>query len=652
MFEFDKTQLINLEYSLSKELIRTNRAGSFASTTIIGCNTRKYHGLLITPQPAIDDGQHVLLSTLDETIIQRDAEFNLAIHKYPGIYNPKGHKYIREFFLDPTPRLVYRVGGVVLSKEMLFLEDEARIVVRYTLEDAHSYTILRLRPFLAFRNVHALSKANVFVDRRFDVVENGIKTRLYQGYSFLYMQLSKENEYISVPDWYYDIEYPEEMKRGYECHEDLFAPGYFELPIKKGESIVFSAGLTEKNTKSLNRLFNNEIKKRVPRNSFENCLKNSAQQFFVKRGKNIDIIAGFPWFGRWGRDTFISLPGLTLAHNDERLFFDVVDTMLHDLKGPFFPNTGTGKFAAFNSVDTSLWFFWAMQKYTSKSLNHSNTWKVYGWAMKQILYGYRDGNNGSVRMLDNGLLYAGLHGFALTWMDAIVAGKPVTPRIGMPVEINALWYNAIMFTLELATLAGDAEFVAEWHHLPEIIRESFKNTFWEKDKGYLADYVDGEYKDFSVRPNMLIAVSLPYSPVSEAVGKLVLDKVKGELLTPRGIRSLSPKNPAYVGTCEGSQTERDMAYHQGSVWPWLLAHFTESYLKIHGAAVIHEMKQLYQGLGDTMSEHGINSVSEIYDGDPPHTPRGTISQAWSVAEVIRMGQIIADFEKDFEKNTL
>ena len=244
--QFDKKQLINLEYSLSRELIRSNRAGAFASKTIVGCNTRKYHGLLVVPQPLIDDDNHVLLSNLDETIIQHDAEFNLGIHKYPGgIYDPKGHKYVRDFNSDPIPNTVFRVGGVVLRREMIFTEKADRIMIKYTLEEAHSPTILRLTPFLAFRNMHRLSQANVEVNKKYQKIKNGIKLRLYPGYSHLYMQFSKQADYIHAPEWYYNIEYQEEMERGYEYEEDLFVPGFFELKIKQGESIVFVAGLQE-----------------------------------------------------------------------------------------------------------------------------------------------------------------------------------------------------------------------------------------------------------------------------------------------------------------------------------------------------------------------------------------------------------------------
>ena len=353
--EFDKTQLINLEYSLKRELLGSNRTGCYTYTTIITCNTRKYHGLLVCPMDELDGENHVILSSVDEMIIQHEQRFNLGIHKYAGdCYDPKGHKYIRDFEAVPVPKITYRVGGVVLTKEVLLAENEERILIRYKLVEANSPTTLQFKPFLAFRNVHRLSKANIYANTKYNFVNNGIRTRLYQDYPDLFMQFSKNVEFIPSPDWYYNIEYIEEQRRGYDYKEDLFVPGFFETPIKKGESIIFSAGLKEAGTTNLKRKFDSEINKRAPGNSYINCLKNAARQFIVKKGKKAEIIAGFPWFGRWGRDTFISLPGLTLTIGDFKICKSILDTMAGELEGGLFPNVGKGNSASFNSVDTPL----------------------------------------------------------------------------------------------------------------------------------------------------------------------------------------------------------------------------------------------------------------------------------------------------------
>jgi predicted glycogen debranching enzyme len=641
---FDKNQLVNLEYSLNRELLRSNRAGSYANLTIANCNTRRYHGLLITPQPGIDHENHVLLSSLDETVIQMDSEFNLGIHKYPGgIYNPKGHKYIRDFVTEPSPKMTYRVGGVIMTKEMLFTTREDRIIIKYTLVDAHSPTKLRLKPFLAFRNIHDLSKENIFADKKYEKVPQGIKVRMYQGYTDLFMQISKENEYTHVPDWYYKIEYQEEMDRGYDYQEDLYVPGFFEFDISKGESIYFAAGTKELNPSSMKRAFEAELEKRIPRNNFANCLTNSAQQFIIKKEKGTEVAAGFPWFGRSGRSTFVSLPGLTLVNGDNTTCKAVIDTMVSEMKGPLFPNFGSGSTATFNAADTSLWFFWTLQQYAEFTGDKKAVWKDYGKKMKAILDAYHDGTDFNIHMDTDGLIYAGVHGVALTWMDAIANGKPVTPRMGKTVEINALWYNAICFSLELAREFNDTAFCKKWEAIASLVPDSFVATFWSPERRYLADYVDGAYKDWAVRPNMVIATSLPYSPVSEEIRKEVLSRVKQELLTPRGLRTLTPKSPIYKGAYYGNQAEREAAYHQGSVSPWLLGHFVEGYLKIHGKSGMSLIKSLYEGFEPVMTEHGIGTISELYDGDPPHTGRGAISQASSVAELLRIGYLIKKF---------
>jgi predicted glycogen debranching enzyme len=644
---FVKGQLINLEFSLGRELVRSNRSGGYSSTTIAGCNTRKYHGLLVVPQPWFDHDNHVLLSSIDETIIQHDEQFNFGVRMYPnGVFDPRGHKYLREFYAEPIPRLIYRVGGVVLSKEMIFAENESRILIKYTLLDAHSRTILRLKPFLAFRNVHQLSKANINLNNKFEDAQNGKSWQLYSGYSRLYFQLSKECEYTHIPDWYYNVEYIREKERGFPSHEDLFVPGFFEVELKKGESVIVSAGLEEKQPTTFNRQFSAESNKRTPRNNFENCLINSAEQFIVRDKKKAEIMAGFPWFGTWGRDTFIALPGLTLLRGAEADFKAVIDTALSNMQGPLFPNIGHNNKPDYSSVDAPLWFFWSMQQYTILKGNHSEIWKTYKKKFQLILNGYKQGTDFNIKMNDNGLIYAGGTGMALTWMDVVSNGKPVTPRTGLAVEINALWYNAVCFAVELAGKAGDKAFVNEWKSWPEKIKTSFVATFWDSTKGYLADYVNDTEVNWTVRPNMLFAVSLPYSPLNDDMQIQVLNKVKSELLTERGLRSLTPTDENYVGNLTGNQLERDQAYHQGTVFPWLIGPFCEAWLKLHGKSGVSLVDEIYHGFESTLLEAGIGNISEVYDGNPPHDPRGGISQAWNVAALLTVRKMLDDMSEN------
>lgn len=635
---YEKGQLVNLEYALPKELLRTNRAGAYASTSIIGCNTRKYHGLLVTPQPALDGGNHVLISSLDETVIQHEAEFNLALHKFKGeIFQPRGHKYIRDLTSEPIPRLTYRVGGVVLTKEQLFSQKDDRILIRYTLVDAHSPTTLRFKPFLAFRNVHSLSKANVGYDNRYQPARQGICIQMYPGYTPLYLQFSKEVEYVHVPDWYYDIEYPKERERGYEYLEDLYVPGFFELPIKKGESIIFSAGTSEASPAGLKRLFTIETNRRTPRNNFENCLQNSAQQFLLERDGRTELVAGFPWYAASARESFISLPGALLSAGDDSHFLRIIDGLVDGMEGPLFPSYIDHRNKHFNSVDAPLWFFWALQQYIKMmGVDPLQVYGKYGEVMERILHGFRDGSRFNVKMMDNGLLYAGEPGNALTWMNARAHNGPVTPRIGLAVEVNALWYNAMMFFIDLAEMAGRPGKADFWIKTAKKTHCSFNNIFWLKDKEHLADYVNGEYKDASVRPNQLFAVSLPYTPLTEERQKAVLDVVTRELLTQRGLRTLSPKNLAYKGHSHGDESARAQAYHNGTAYPWLMGAYTDAMLKLHGKSVVSKLKKMFFGFEPTIMEAGIGSVSEVYDGDPPQLPGGAISYAPSVAELLRM----------------
>jgi len=588
----------------------------------------------------IDNENHVILSGLDVSVIQHETTFNLAVRKYPNIFEPKGHKYLEEFHLKNIPTFTYRVGGVTLKVEYLLGEDE-RIFIKYTLLEAHSPTKLKLKPFLAFRNVHKLSKANFYVNTKYKSIPNGVKLKMYEGYKFLYLQLDKKAEYVHVPDWYYNIEYQEEMERGYEYQEDLYVPGYFEVPIEKGESIIFTASLNEILPQNIVEKFADSLKNTLPNNNYLNCLKNAARQFISTRNNRTEITAGFPWFGRWGRDTFIALPGLTLYNNnDTATCKTVLDTMIQELNGGLFPNIGTGDEAVCNSADAPLWFFWSLQQYLLFTKNTAEIWQEYGQTMKNILENYRNGTHYNIKMHENGLIWQGELGKALTWMDAIVADIPVTPRFGFAVEINALWYNAVRFTLALAKENNDTEFIQNWQDIPELIKQSFVNSFWEEEKGYLADIVTYNIKDWSIRPNQIFACSLPYSILNEDIRASILDTVKSLLLTQKGIRTLSPSHPDFVGIYAGNQAERDRAYHQGTVWIWLLGHFCEAYLQIYQKEGLDLVKKMFHSFEENMAIRGLGTVSEIYDGNPPHRPNGTISQAWSVAELLRINDMI------------
>ena len=634
--KFNKAELVNLEYSTFREFVRTNRAGSYSSSTIIGCNTRKYHGLMVCPVSSPDNEKYVLLSSVDETIIQRDAEFNLGIHKYgPDTYFPKGHKYIVDFDIEYIPKITYRVGGVVFTKEFVLVNEKEQILIKYTLVDAHSPTKLRLRPMLANRGIHELGHANIFANGRVNFIKNGVSSQMYESLPTINMQLSKECDFVQVPDWYYGIEYAKEQERGYDYKEDLFTPGYFEVDIKKGESVLFSASLSEESPVGFSKKYSTDLKKRILRNGFFPCLKNAAQQFIVRKDGKTEVIAGYPWFGAWGRDTFIALPGITLTLGDTKTCREALDTMVKRMNGGLFPNMGGHDTPAFNSVDAPLWFFYTLQRY-AKAVGNKEVWKAYKKAMASILNGFRNGLPYNIKMHDNGLIWQGTEGKALTWMDAVVNGVPVTPRTGYAVEINLLWYNAVCWYMDMAKENGEPKEVSAWEGIPKKIETSFVEHFWSVEKGYLADCTDGVKQDWAIRPNQIFGTSLPYSPITPEMQISVLDVVTKQLLTPRGLRTLSPDNINYKGTYNGDQDTRDQAYHQGTVWPWLLEAYSIGYLKMNKRSGKAFIKRLVEGFEEEMTVHGIGSISEIYNGNPPHDGRGAISQAWSVGALLSM----------------
>ena len=633
--------MTNLEESLHKELLRTNRSGAYSCSTIVDCNTRKYHGLLVVPVPELDDENHVLLSSLDPTVIQHGAEFNLGLHKYQGNnYSPKGHKYIREFDCDKVPTTVYRVGGVILKKEVVFQHYEDRILIRYTLVDAHSATTLRFRPFLAFRSVRQFTHENSTASRAYEEVDNGIRTKMYAGYPFLYMQFSKKNQFVFHPDWYRGVEYPKEQERGYASNEDLYVPGYFEMDIKKGESVVFSASTSQIKTTTLRSLFEKEVEARAPRDNFFHCLVNAAHQFH-KREKNDDryLLAGYPWFKCRARDTFIALPGLTLAIDEQDYFELVMKTAEKGLREFMEGKPITAKIYEMEQPDVPLWAVWAIQQY-AKSAGRDKCSQMYGKLLEDIIHYIIDGNHPNLRLDDNGLLYADGRDKAVTWMNSTANGRPVVPRSGYIVEFNALWYNALKFCASIATDNGRADEAAELNDLADVAGESFVNTFLN-EYGYLYDYVDGNMVDWSVRPNMVFAVAFDYSPLSKEQKRSVLDICTRELLTPKGLRSLSPKSGGYNPMYVGQQTQRDYAYHQGTAWPWLEGFYFEACIKLYKHTRLSFIERQLVGFEDEMSYHALGSISELFDGNPPFNGRGAMSFAMNVAEILRATKMLA-----------
>lgn len=646
---FDKRQLVNLEFTMNKEILRSNRSGAFYNTTIIGCNTRKYHGLLVVPQPQLDNNNHVLLSQLDETIIANKEEFHLGVHEYKdGTVAPRGHKYLREFTAEPIPKLKYRVGSSILTKEYIFEEKEPRILIRYTLEEAMQPITLRLMPFLAFRNVHMLTHENYTANRKYTAIKNGAAWQMYENYDTLCLQISKATEYTHCPMWYKDEFYIREFERGYDAVEDLYVPGFFEVAMRQGDSIVVSAGLDERNPAMFKKQFENQIEHRIPRDSFEHCLQNSAQQFIIKGEDGTRMFAGFPWFGSCSRDTFLSLPGICLARGDEKTFKELLKYMIERMQGAFFPHRYYQKNLYYTAVDSPLWFFMDLQKYESMlGQDRKTIWREYGKVVTTILESFIEGTDFNVKAHDNGLLYAGNERLALTWMNVFCDGKPWTPRTGYAIEVNALWYNALRYGVELLLEANKKNpLLKKWRDYAKRIEESFVKTFYDEKNDMFYDFVNENEKNAMVRPNMLLAGSLRYSPLDDRMKKRILDITRSELLTIRGLRSLSPRDEHYRGVTIGNHREREQAYHMGTVFPWLIMPYTDLCVRIYGKTALPYLEDLYNGFEQAIFENGIGSISEIYDGNPPHEARGCISQSTSVAALLYLNHVINYLKND------
>lgn len=642
--KLEQALMTNLDESLRREILRTNRSGAYSCSTVVDCNTRKYHGLLVVPVPELDDENHVLLSSLDCTVVQHGAEFNLAVHKYQGgHYSPNGHKYIREFSSEQVPTTLYRVGGVVLKKEVVFQHYEDRILIRYTLVDAHSQTTLRFRPFLAFRSVRQFTHENATASREYTEVDNGIKTCMYAGYPDLHMQFSKKNVFHFEPDWYRGLEYPKEQERGYASSEDLYVPGYFEMPIKKGESIVFAASTKSIKTSTLKKLFEFEAADRTPRDNFFHCLVNAAHQFHhrVKDDERY-LLAGYPWFKCRARDTFISLPGLTLAIGEVDYFEIVMDTAAKAIRQFIAGEPVTYKIYELEHPDVMLWAIWAMQQY-AREVGKEKMIEKYGKLATEIIQYIEEGKHPNIQLHDNGLIYSNGRDKAITWMNSTNQwGQPIVPRTGYIVEFNALWYNALKFGEMMTAAEGNEEVSKMLAERAERCKNAFVDTFLN-DYGYLYDYVDGNMCSWEVRPNQIFAVALDFSPLTPEQQRGVMDICTRELLTPKGLRSLSPKSGAYNPVYNGPQVQRDYAYHQGTAWPWLGGFYLEACLKVYKRSRLSFVERQLVGYEEELFFHAMGTIPELFDGNPPFHGRGAMSFAMNVGEILRTSQLLEKF---------
>ncbi len=644
-FFFDRIACLNIRRSLEKEWLITNGKGDYASGTVPHCNTRKYHGLLVanlTNPP----GRHVLLSTMEESLLGADKEFFFSTRKHPQVYYPRGHEYLYSVMVEDWPTFTYRIGDVTVVRELVLVHQRSLLLFKYTVhsDNAVPALSLRLKPLLAYRHFHSLMHANEHVQKNTENLTNGVCFTPYATMPPLYMQSKNSFTFSSAPDWYYAVEYFVEAERGFPAQEDLFMPGIINIPVNMHEPIYVSAS-TELIQEDLEVLWNKEITARralCPKtNTVFDQLRRKGASFMVKpENETVEVLAGYHWFDAWGRDTLIALPGLTFCAGRATKGARILEAVTHSIRDGLVPNCfGRNQDEhAYNSVDAALWYIWAVQKLLEHYPGREAWIYETHWAsIRSIITAYMSGIHAHIFMDEDGLLHTGTEQTQLTWMDAQVRGKPVTPRHGCAVEINALWYNALAFAEYLGSLFGDTPPMAD--HTLRHMRHVFQERFWiEREGGYLGDTWRQGSLDDSIRPNQIFAVSLPYPIIQEDLQAQVVECVRNKLLTPYGLRTLAPDHPNYCPVYRGTPEERDSAYHQGTVWPWLLGAYTEALLR-----TVWDTEGAVQGLLDTLtplfSQHfwdaGLGTFSEIFDGSPPHRPDGCIAQAWSVAECLR-----------------
>ena len=638
--KFNKSELVNLEYSLKREIITANESGAYCNTSIVTCNTRRYHGLLAVPVEELGGGKYMLLSSLDETIQLGGKQFNLGIHCYGDTYEPRGHKYIIDFDADPFPVITYKVGGILFTKTIMMVPDNDQVLIKYELLSAPSKVSLMLKPFLAFRSVHSLTYQNTEAYTAYDEIDGGVSFCLYNGFPSLNLQLSGQASFKSQPYWYNGVTYSDEYRRGFDCREDLFVPGVFNIEMKPGDAVVFSASVNEINPRGLKRKFTDVLKKKGTIDSYYDLLVHNAEMFKCHKGDRAQINAGFSWLETGLlRETIVSLPGLTLyANGDCAEFEKILDTLIADEQERLFHRT--------TQCEAPLRLTETIQQYIRFSGKERQIWKKYGETLKGIIESYAPGRRKEISMHPNGLLWAQLDGVALSWMNAYVYGHPVTERAGYQVETNAFWYNALCFAIDMENKYGpkkDNPFVAKWSKVRDLVKENYQPMFWKPEWGYLVDYVGNGPVDQAVRPNLLFPAYLEYSPIDDEVITEVVNTINVELVTKRGLRSLSPRNEAYRGVYEGSQIDRDLAYHQGCAFPALLAPYIDLCFRMMGEAFYGRAKYLVEGFFEDISKHGVGAFSELYDGDPPHEPHGAIASAMSTAALLRIAYIMEQY---------
>jgi predicted glycogen debranching enzyme len=648
MIEFGEGVCRDLKEATAREWLETNGLGGFASSTVAGLNTRRYHGLLVAAtRPPV--GRTALLSKLEETLVVGGRRFELSANQYPGAVHPQGYRLMSSFRLDPFPVFTFHVEGFELEKSVVMLHGENTTCVRYVLrrpaESIEADVRLEVRPLIAFRDYHALTHENGALDSRVRIAEGLLSVAPYEGLPALHF--AHEGAEVDAGGyWYRNFTYAEEQARGLDSAEDLFSPFALKFDLSTRGSAAVIASTERRDAARAEELIRAEVERRKQvlksspsDNDAVRTLTAAADQYVVARGSRKTVIAGYHWFGDWGRDTMIALPGLTLVTRRFDEARSILGEFARHVSRGMLPNrfTEAGEAPEYNTVDATLWYFEAARSLAAYTGDAEFVREHLYDILREIIDWHERGTRYGIRVDDDGLLSAGEEGAQLTWMDAKVGDHVVTPRRGKPVEIQALWYNALRVSEEFARGFGFDDDARKFAAMAERACLSFNGQFWNEEAGCLYDVVDGAARDASVRPNQIFAVSLRHSMLSDERARRVVEAVGRELLTPYGLRSLAPNDPRYGGRYVGGPAERDAVYHQGTVWAWLIGPFVTAYLKVNGRtpeSVAHA-RTLLDPLVLHLKEACLGHVSEIFEGDAPHAPRGAVAQAWSMAELLR-----------------
>jgi predicted glycogen debranching enzyme len=650
LLTIDRDELLRLEYALTREWLETDGLGGYASSTVLMCATRRYHGLLAAVAPGHAE-RHLFLSRFEETLHAPGKEFPLSMARYPGTWAPRGHRSITRFELLPWPRMSYRIGLAEPAREVLMVRGQPTVLVRYTLGGDRDGLELRLRPLLPYRETRALTFENLALNPRAERIDGGVRCRPYFELPALNLTVSSAggaHAFDADPVWYRRTEYQQDLHRGYDGHEDQFSPGWFTLPLAREGEVVVAATIGPPVADPAALWREESARRRAELEGSDGSvgaqLRLAADHYLYRdHGRRPGVIAGFPWFGEWGRDTFLALPGLTLARGRTEACGEVLRGALPFLRDGLLPNIFglDQEDSHYGSADAALWFARAVRLWELDGGGREELLERFRPALRSIAEAYQAGTGLGIRVDGAGLLEVGGPELNPTWMDAQTASGPVTPRHGQPVEIEALWYFLLAYLERLAEAAGDAGDARLWCKRKRLAGRSFKRRFWLPER-YLADRWHADAADRAVRPNMVLAAALEFSPLTRGKRTDVVERAETDLLTPRGLRTLSPEDPHYRGHYAGGVEERDAAYHQGTAWPWLLGSWAEAALRAFGPTpkLLARLAELVEDFRSAIPSHGLGHVSEVYDGDSPHRHGGCIAQAWSVGELLRVDAMV------------